>query len=189
MFKPLQAIVLLAALAAASLPAPPAQAARIVVDARLGRRAVIVRPGWPIRRPLPFVVVHPVRAAYRVDARIFLPPVIWAPVVVTRPAPAAVVWEDGEAFARAEDWTEFTLNADTRGSRLLLSVEQGRVQFDFAEVVFDNGETRVVDFNRATQHEGTYPLLDFRDGRKVDHVRIVARSMSQRAHVALLMER
>ena len=39
-----------------------------------------------------------------------------------------------------------------------------------------HGETQVVDFNDRVHARGTYELLDFRDGRKVDHVRIVARA-------------
>ncbi len=36
---------------------------------------------------------------------------------------------------------------------------------------------------------GLYPLLDFADGRKVDHVRMVARARSDEAKVALKMEK
>ena len=42
--------------------------------------------------------------------------------------------------------------------------------------MFENGETQVVDFNDHVHRTGTYSLLNFRDGRKVDHVRIVAKA-------------
>jgi hypothetical protein len=36
----------------------------------------------------------------------------------------------------------------------------------------------VVDFDDKVFKPGLYTLLDFKDGRKVDHVRVVARAMS-----------
>jgi hypothetical protein len=85
--------------------------------------------------------------------------------------------------------TEFTLNADARGEKLWLQVVDGRVQFDWAEVVFENGDAAVVDFKERTLGPGLYSLLDFRDGRRVDHVRVVARAKSADARVVLRMEK
>ena len=172
----------------------PASAARVVrsrvVRRGPGRRTVVVvRVGHPIRRPLRHVVVHPVRAAVRVSALAFLPLVVWAPVVVARPDVDAIVWQDSETIYKAEDWTEFTLNADSRGEKLLFEVSEGKVQMDFAEVVFENGDCQVVDFNEHTQGPGVYSLLDFKDGRKVDHVRVFARAKSEEVKVALLMRK
>lgn len=172
----------------------PAFAAR-VVRTRVVRRGphhrtvVVVRTGHPIRRPLRQVVVHPVRAAVRVSALAFMPLVVWAPVVVARPDRDFIVWEDSETIYKEEDWTEFTLNADSRGEKLLLEVASGKVQVDFAEVVFENGDCQVVDFNERTQGPGVYSVLDFKDGRKVDHVRVFARARSDEAKVALLMRK
>jgi len=64
-----------------------------------------------------------------------------------------------------------------------------RVLVDWAEVVFENGDTRAVDFDEKTLKPGLYSLLDFRDGRKVDHVRMVARAKSYEARVVLKMEK
>jgi len=69
---------------------------------------------------------------------------------------------------------------------LFLEVK-GRAQVNFAEVVFDNGETQVVDFNDANLRTGVYQLLDFRDGRKVDHVRLVADAKSADAKLIVRM--
>ena len=63
-------------------------------------------------------------------------------------------WEDAETLNADDDWTEFTLNADARGTRLWLQVVEGRVQFDWAEVTFDNGDTRVVDMKEWTRGPG-----------------------------------
>lgn len=161
-------------------------------DTRRGPRdltVIVVRPGHPIRRSLPRVYVHPVRSNFRVSINAYLPLRVWRPAVIVRPAPDRIVWQDSEKLYRAEGWTEFTLNADSRGDALLLEVSRGRVQIDFAEVVFANGDCQVVDFNNRTQASGIYPLLDFRDGRQVDHVRVIARARTNEATVGLLMQK
>src|SRR5262249_34435963 len=152
----------------------------------------VVRRGWPLRRPARLVIVRPARVAFLVPPRVFLAPVIFTGVVVavaSAPARDVLVWEDGETLAKDDDWTEFTLSCNTRGTKLWYEVVKGQVQADWAEVVFGNGETQVVDFAEKTQDAGLYPLLDFKDGRKVDHVRMVARSKSDEAHIALRMEK
>jgi hypothetical protein len=170
----------------------PAFAARRVVvrKGRHHRTVVVVHRGWPLRRALRPVVIRPVRVAVRVTPVVFLPVVLWTGVVVaTAPAADLLVWEDAETISRDEDWTEFTLNADSRGTRLWLQVVAGRAQFDWAEVVFDNGDTRVVDMKEWVRGPGHYELLDFRDGRRVDHARVVARAKSDEARIALKMEK
>jgi len=162
---------------------------RVVRRGPHGRTVVVVRTGHPIRRPLRAVVVHPVRAAVRVSALAFLPLVVWAPVVAARPERDLIVWQDSETIYKEEDWTEFTLNADARGEKLLLEISQGKAQIDFAEVVFENGDCQVVDFNERAMGAGVYSLLDFKDGRKVDHVRVFARAKSDEAKLALLMRK
>ena len=170
----------------------PAFAARRVVVRRAPHRrtVVVVHRGWPLHRPLRAVVIRPVRVAYRVAPAVFLPMVVWAGVVVaSRPAPDVIVWEDSETINKDEDWTEFTLNCDSRGTQLWVEVAAGKAQFDWAEVVFENGDTRVVDMKEWTRGPGLYALLDFRDGRKVDHVRLVARAKSDEARIVLRMEK
>ena len=172
----------------------PAFAARRVVvrKGRHHRTVVVVHRGWPIRRPLRTVVVRPARVVVRVRPAVFLPVVVWTGVVIAAtalPARDILVWEDGETINKDEGWTEFTLNADNRGTNLWLEVAAGRVQFDWAEVVFENEEARVVDMKEWTRGPGLYHLLDFRDGRRVDHVRVVARAKSDEARVVLKMEK
>ena len=151
---------------------------------------VVVHRGWPIRRPLRVVYVHPSHVTYRVAPAVYLAPVFWTGTVVrVAPRRDVLVWQDAETLNRDESWTEFTLNADTRGTRLWLEVVGGKVQFDWAEVTFQNGDTRVVDMKEWTRGPGLYELLDFRDGRMVDHVRVVARAKSEEARVALKMEK
>ena len=110
--------LLLAALAVSSLA--PASDARRVVVRRAGprRTVVVVRRGWPLRRPLRAAVIQPVRTEVRVTAATYLAPIVFTGVVVAAtamPAHDAIVWEDAESLSRGEDWTEFTLNCNTRG--------------------------------------------------------------------------
>jgi hypothetical protein len=172
----------------------PAFAARRVVvrKGRHHRTVVVVHRGWPLRRPARVVVVRPARVAVRVRPAVYLPVAVWTGVVVAAaasPAHDVLVWEDGETIARDEDWTELTLNADSRGTNLWVQVAAGRAQFDWAEVVFENGDARVVDMKEWTRGPGLYHLLDFKDGRKVDHVRLVARAKTDEARIVLKMER
>jgi hypothetical protein len=153
------------------------------------RSVVVVHRGWPLRRPLRTVYIRPARVAYGVAPVVFLNPVVWSPVIVsTPPRPEALVWEDGETLNSGEDWTEVTLNAGARGTKLWLEIANGKAQFDWAEVVFENGDTRVVDMKENTRGPGMYSLLDFTDGRKVDHVRLVARAKTDEARVVLRMQ-
>ena len=170
--------------------APADAARRTVVRRGPHRTVVVVHRGWPLRRPLRTVVVRPARVAVRVHPAVFLPLVVWTgAVVATRPATDVLIWEDGETLSQDEGWTELTLDCGSRGTKLWLEVASGKVLFDWAEVVFENGDTRVVDMKEGSRGVGLYPLLDFKDGRKVDHVRLVARAKSYEARVVLRMEK
>jgi len=167
--------------------ATPAEPAVAHADAH-PRAEIVVGRGWPIRRTLPTVVVRPSRVPVRVVPTAYLAPVIWHPLIVPRPAPALLVWGDHDRLTRGDDWTEMTFNTTKRGSRLFLDVETGLVQLQFAEVVFGNGQTRVVDFQENTREQGFYPILDFKEARDVDHVRLVARAKSDVAQISVHMQ-
>jgi hypothetical protein len=162
---------------------------RVVYRGPHSRTTVVIHPAHPIHRTLPHVVVRPPRVAPHIVGGVFLPLVPFHPIMVVRPSPAVLCWEDSDWIDREDDWTDLTLNADASGRRLFIEVAQGKIQLEFAEVVFDNGEVQVVDFDKATLREGSYPLLDFQAGRRVDHVRLVARARSDRARVVLMMEK
>ena len=183
---------LLAALLGLSLVAPEiaeARRTRVVHRGPHKRTVVVVRPGHPIRRTMRAVVYRRPSVVVRVAPAVFLPLVFWAPVIVARPAPDVMAWQDSETLFKEEDWAETVFDSDQRGRKLFLEVQSGRIQFDFAEVVFENGETQVVDFANGTRGPGFYSLLDFRDGRKVDHVRLIARAKSDESKLALVMEK
>ena len=150
-----------------------ADAARRRVVVRGPHRTVVVHTGFPVHRVLPAVVVRP-GPVVRVAPRLYLAPVVFAATVIA--LPAVTDWRGTEGLDRDNGWTDFTMNIDKRGRELLLQIDHGAAQISFAEVVFENGETQVVDFNDAVHRSGTYSLLNFRDGRKVDHVRVVAKA-------------
>jgi hypothetical protein len=153
---------------------------RVVV--RGPRVRVTVRPGFPIRRTLPNVVVRP-GAVVRVAPRVYLAPVVFtAAVVASLPASD---WKRSENLDGDDGWTDFTMDVDRRGRSLYLQIDQGAAQISFAEVVFENGETQVVDFNDRAHARGIYTLLDFKDGRKIDHVRIVAKASGDETEITL----
>jgi hypothetical protein len=133
-------------------------------------------------------VVAP-RVAIRVHPLRYFAPVLWVPVVVAPPAAPDLVWEDAQELAKDDEWTDFTLNANQTGRKLFIEVARGTASLDFAEVVFENGDTHVVDFGEHPREPGLYSLLDFADGRKVDHVRMVARADSETSRVVLRMSR
>jgi hypothetical protein len=166
-------------------------AAAGAAEARRVRRTVVVRgprvkvkvhSSFPIRRTLPTVVVRP-GPAVRVAPRVYLAPVVFTAAVVST-IPAAD-WRQSEALDREDGWTDFTMNVDRRGRQLLLQITEGPAQINFAEIVFENGETQVVDFNERVHTRGTYSLLDFKDGRKVDHVRVVAKASGDETEITL----
>ena len=149
-----------------------ADAARVRVrKGPAGRTRVTIRTV----RPAPVV---------RITPRVHLTPVVFKPVVVTT-IPSNQVWHDSEELDRNEGWTEFVMNVDRRGDRMLLEIDRGTAEISYAEVVFDNGEAQTVDFNDRDYSKGVYALLNFKDGRKVDHVRVVAKAESKETLITL----
>jgi hypothetical protein len=166
------------------------------------RVPVVINPGWPLKRPPRSVVVRPppVVVRPRVQPRLYLPPVVFGGVVVVERygypygygygySRDSLVWQDSVTLYREDDWVEFTLDCNARGSKLWFEVAAGRLQVDWAEVVFQSGEVQVVEFPERSLGRGIYQLLDFRDGRRVEYVRMVARATSGEAQLSLWLQR
>ena len=155
-----------------------------------GRKTVVVYRGWPLRRPLHTVVIRRPGTVVRVTPARYLPLMLWTPELLAGGPPSeGLVWQDSEPLAREDDWTEVTLQADNVGRSLDLQVIDAPAQLDFAEVVFDNGETRVVDMGEKTRDPGYYKLLTWDEERRVDHVRVVGRTRTTGTKIALLLEK
>jgi len=186
-------VLLLAVVGMQMVDVPAADAARkVVVRKNRHRTTVVVHKGWPLRRRARVVYVHTPRVTVRVTPARYVTPVVFVGTVVVvkdRPAKSVIVWEDGETLTKDEDWTEFTLDCNETGRKLWIEIAKGKVQADWAEVVFANGDATVIDFKEKTHGTGLYSLLDFADGRKVDHVRVVARARTDEARVVLRMQK
>jgi hypothetical protein len=168
------------------------------------RGPVVIHPGRPLTRPPRHVIVRPPRVGVRVrvEPRVFLPAIVFSGVAVSHRYERGyrydtgrgysrdrLVWQGSETLHREDAWTEFILDCNARGTKLWFEVLAGSVQADWAEVVFDNGEVQVVDFPERTLGPGLYVLLDIREGRRVDYVRMVANATSREAHLTLWLER
>jgi hypothetical protein len=166
------------------------------------RGPVVIHPKSPLKRPPRAVVVRPPRGSIRVriEPRLFLPSIVFGGVVIGDRydrryrdgrgySRDSLVWQDSETLYREDDWTEFTLDCNARGTKLWFEVQEGRLQVDWAEVVFESGEVQVVEFPDRSMGRGIYQLLDFRDGRRVDYVRMVAMASSSEARLTLWLER
>lgn len=154
------------------------------------RTVVVVHRGFPLKRPLRNVVVRPVRRPFRISPARFLPAVFWAGVVVASlPARDVLIWEDSDTLSRDEEWTEVGLNCENSGTRIWLEVAAGTARFDWAEVVFENGDAQVVDMKEWERGPGFYELLNWAGVRRVDHVRLVARAATPEARIVLRLEK
>lgn len=189
-------------------PPLPSRGGRAVVPRRpppVLRAPVVTHRNWPLKRAPRPVVVRPPRVVNRVRVapQVFLPPLVFGGVVVGLRERGyrddgrgrrgysrdSLVWQDTETLYREDEWTELTLDCNARGAKLWFEVIEGRLQVDWAEVVFQNGEVQVVEFPERSLGRGIYALLDFRDGRRVDYVRMVAQALTREARLTLWMER
>ncbi len=154
--------------------ATTADAARVRVVHR-GPRGHVTRVTVRTTRPAPIV---------RVTPRVWVPAVTFGAVVVAS-LPPQQAWRGAEVIDRDEGWTEFVMNVDRRGTKLFLEINRGAAQLDEAVVVFDNGDAQVIDFADRVQRTGTYELLDFKSGRKVDHVKVIAKADTEKSEIIL----
>jgi hypothetical protein len=151
------------------------------------RAPVEVHHGFPIRRA-PVPVFRPYRRHFHVYPRVFLPLVIWPGVVVVEPPPETVVWAESDTLLRADGWSELAFGVPSSGRQLMLDLE-GRTELDFAEVIYADGSTQVVDFARAVRPAGGYVLADLDPGRAIDHLRLVGRATDERVRVRVRLVR
>ena len=160
------------------------------VVARRTRTRIVVHRGHPIRRAAALnVVVHPARRVVVAPAALtFLPVITFAAVAATLPARERLVWQDTDKIDKDNEWTESNFGIDDRGDALFLGID-GRVQLNFADVTFENGEVQVVDFNEKTHPSGIYKLYDFPGVRNVKTVRLVARAESEEATLRMYLNR
>jgi hypothetical protein len=125
----------------------------------------------------------------------FLPLIVWVPVVYVVPvavngnvavAPPASVWQQVSEVDPDDGWTELMFPVPNGGSQLLLSAD-APTDFDFAEIVYQDGTAQVVDLSGPTRDPGTYNLAALDPTRLIDHVRIIARAAVDISNVGLVL--
>jgi hypothetical protein len=125
---------------------------------------------------------------WRVWPAVWLPVIFWAGPYAVDPWMEGAVWQDAQPMDDPDQWAETDFDVDGPGSDLVLDVT-GQVALDWAEIVFADGTTQVVDFKNTTVESGTYSLLDWRESRRVDHIRMMARPVAAGSSVGVrLME-
>ena len=184
-------VLLLLGIALSSLPVAATKVVRVgprgrTVVHRGPRGTVVVHRGFPIRRTFPHVYVRAPRVAIRVAPRVYLHPFLFPGVVVrVRPAVTAIVWHTVEPLALDDDWTDLTLDVNQEGQHLYFEVTDGAARVSFAELVYADGETQVVDFADKVYPVGFYPLVDLERARRIDHVRLVAAANAEAIGIGL----
>jgi hypothetical protein len=120
-----------------------------------------------------------------VESRPYLAPVTVDSLVVTPPLPPTNEAWEGTEEVTSDRWTEFTLAVGTTGAHLYLGVDGAAAQISVAEVVFDNGDSQVIDCNDQVVPPGLYSLIDLTSARKIDHIRVVARADTAASDITL----
>ena len=119
---------------------------------------------------------------------VFLPAITWTRTLAVLPVGDRLVWQDSEEIDEDDGWVDANFGVDSEGNALFLNIG-GRTKLNFAEVTFANGNVQVVDFNEQTHDTGIYKLLDFADGRRVNAVRILAKSESDETKLAVYLSK
>jgi len=103
------------------------------------------------------------------------------------PFTAEPVLVDSRRLAREDGWTTcgYAVNAPAMALHLELT---GRVQFDRAEIVFEDGTMASVDLRGAIRSNGMFELAKYENATPVMGVRVRARAASARAQIALRVE-
>ena len=96
--------------------------------------------------------------------------------------------EDGRLITREQGWrvVGFSVNEAVRG--LYLEVA-GKLEFDRAEVVYQDGALEPIDLKGAERHDGLFELSSLASPRAILGVRLRARARSSQAQVALRLAR
>jgi hypothetical protein len=120
-----------------------------------------------------------------VESRPYLSPVTVDSLVVTPALPLENDAWEGTKEVASDQWTDFTLLVGVTGTHLYLGVDGAAVQISSAEIVFDNGDSQVIDCCDQTVQPGMYSLFELTGGPKVDHIHVVARAETQTSDLTL----
>jgi hypothetical protein len=129
-----------------------------------------------------------VRGAPAVSVRVPLLPFTWVASRVRGLFGDHAPLANASALNREQGWTFLELPVNEPARALYLEVD-GRVQFDSAEIVFQDGDSRPLDLRDVVRGRGLFQLHDFGGTRQVLAVRLNLRAATARAAVGLRIAR
>jgi len=115
--------------------------------------------------------------------------VSWSGQGYTRPRTRNFTWEQSKDLSYRDGLSEIEMWANAKATQAWLEVVDGAVEFERAEVIFNDGTRLPIDMGGMTRPRGFYPLADFRGWRDVSRVVVLAHSVTPGARLGLhLME-
>ncbi|MCC6652649.1 MAG: hypothetical protein IT348_15970 [Candidatus Eisenbacteria bacterium] len=126
--------------------------------------------------------------AEMVSMRVLAAPLRWllSGVGFSWRAPSA---PPNSAPLRAEQqWADLRFPVEEPALGVFLEVA-GRIEFDRAALVFDDGSSEAFDLGHSVRGRGLYELAMFAESRRIAEVRVHARAASPLAHVGVRLGR
>ncbi len=146
---------------------------------------VEVKSASPIHRT-PKQVTHRHSGLHSwVEPTTFLPVTVWSAVMLPRTGPLNRLWEQEQIVDPVDGWSELIYQVPQGGSSLVMNFNFP-IQFDFAEIVYQDGLVQTVDLAGPSRAPGAYTLADLDPTRLVDHVRIIAEATDSVAYLQVL---
>lgn len=123
-----------------------------------------------------------------VSAEVFARPVLWLLGMMGVPVEASAPLPNSFALDRDQGWQQVDVAIHDEGVGVFLEVS-GRVEFDRAEITFEDGSTRSVSLAGEVRGAGLYVLLEPNASVRVGSVRLLARARSQSPRVGVRLGR
>lgn len=168
---------------AAAVAHPDAGSAHPADSSSRPRSPAQVSPNSPIHRP-PRQVSHADSGlALAVQPTVFLPLIVW--VAVPLSGPVNNLWEQERIVDPVDGWSELLYQVPAGGSSLVVRFDNP-IQFDFAEIVYQDGTTQALDLSGPARNPGLYGLAPLDPSRAVDHLRVIAQATDSVAYLQIL---
>jgi hypothetical protein len=95
-----------------------------------------------------------------------------------------LVWENSQNLNPRQGWQRVTLWVGDPASAVYFEVVSGTIEFDRAEVVFENGQRQLIDMN-GVRGPSRFPVARFNGTRNVDRVIVMARPRTYGARLGV----